>query len=72
MQYNHQTGGYDGRKLKSSDLKENAAIKLPGPASAQYEAELALRSELYRQTVGEYKDMNNIKKKQKSNLSIEQ
>ena len=53
-------------------MAENASVKLPGHISPQLEAELALISELYRQTIKEYKLKKEITEKQKSNLTNEE
>ena len=72
LPYNHQNNSYDGRKARITDYAENASVNLPGPASPQLEAELALRSDLFRKVTQEYKLQKEITDKQRPNLTPEQ
>ena len=69
MPHDMENSIYDGGKLRSTDMSENASVKLPMPIAPQQEAELAIRSEMIRSTVKEYRNMKNITKKQHMNLT---
>ena len=68
--YNPIMKTFDMQKQRVTDLDHNAYVILPKPQSVDYEAQLEMRRQKYRETFNEYREQNcNKEGQQKSNLT---